>query len=29
VYWFTSNLMAIGQQYVTNRLIAAPAGGVR
>jgi YidC/Oxa1 family membrane protein insertase len=29
VYWFTSNLMAIGQQYVTNRMIAAPAGGVR
>jgi len=29
VYWFTSNLMAIGQQYVTNRLIAAPAGAVR
>jgi YidC/Oxa1 family membrane protein insertase len=27
VYWFTSNLMAIGQQYVTNRLIAAPASG--
>jgi YidC/Oxa1 family membrane protein insertase len=23
VYWFTSNLMAIGQQYVTNRMIAA------
>jgi YidC/Oxa1 family membrane protein insertase len=22
VYWFTSNLMAIGQQYVTNRMIA-------
>jgi YidC/Oxa1 family membrane protein insertase len=29
VYWFTSNLMAIGQQYVTNRMIAAPSGGVR
>jgi YidC/Oxa1 family membrane protein insertase len=25
VYWFTSNLMAIGQQYVTNRMIAAKA----
>jgi YidC/Oxa1 family membrane protein insertase len=23
VYWFTSNLMAIGQQYVTNRMIAS------
>ena len=23
VYWFTSNIMAIGQQYVTNRMIAA------
>jgi YidC/Oxa1 family membrane protein insertase len=29
VYWFTSNLMAIGQQYVTNRMIAAPSGGIR
>jgi YidC/Oxa1 family membrane protein insertase len=25
VYWLMSNLMAIGQQYVTNRLIGAPA----
>jgi YidC/Oxa1 family membrane protein insertase len=25
VYWFASNLMAIGQQYLTNRMIAAPA----
>jgi YidC/Oxa1 family membrane protein insertase len=25
VYWFSSNLLAIGQQYLTNRLIAAPA----
>jgi YidC/Oxa1 family membrane protein insertase len=25
VYWFVSNLLAIGQQYLTNRLIAAPA----
>jgi YidC/Oxa1 family membrane protein insertase len=24
VYWFTSNLLAIGQQYLTNRMIAAP-----
>jgi YidC/Oxa1 family membrane protein insertase len=24
IYWLTSNLMAIGQQYVTNRLIGAP-----
>jgi len=25
VYWFVSNLLAIGQQYITNRLIGAPA----
>jgi YidC/Oxa1 family membrane protein insertase len=25
VYWFSSNLLAIGQQYLTNRMIAAPA----
>jgi YidC/Oxa1 family membrane protein insertase len=25
VYWFASNLLAIGQQYLTNRMIAAPA----
>jgi len=25
VYWFVSNLLAIGQQYLTNRMIAAPA----
>jgi YidC/Oxa1 family membrane protein insertase len=24
VYWFSSNLLAIGQQYLTNRMIAAP-----
>jgi YidC/Oxa1 family membrane protein insertase len=24
LYWFSSNLMAIGQQYLTNRMIAAP-----
>ncbi len=24
VYWFVSNLLAIGQQYTTNRLIGAP-----
>jgi len=24
IYWFASNLMAIGQQYVTNRIIGAP-----
>jgi YidC/Oxa1 family membrane protein insertase len=29
LYWTASNLMAIGQQYVTNRLIAAPARPVR
>ena len=27
VYWFTSNLMAIGQQYVTNRMIGTPRPG--
>jgi len=25
LYWFVSNLLAIGQQYVTNRLIGAPS----
>ncbi len=29
IYWFVSNLLAIGQQYITNRLIGAPAGPVR
>jgi YidC/Oxa1 family membrane protein insertase len=29
IYWFVSNLLAIGQQYVTNRLIGAPAVPVR
>ena len=24
VYWFVSNMLAIGQQYLTNRMIAAP-----
>ena len=24
VYWFTSNLLAIGQQYLTNRIVAVP-----
>jgi YidC/Oxa1 family membrane protein insertase len=24
IYWLMSNLMAIGQQYVTNRLIGGP-----
>jgi YidC/Oxa1 family membrane protein insertase len=24
LYWFVSNLLAIGQQYVTNRIIGAP-----
>jgi YidC/Oxa1 family membrane protein insertase len=24
LYWFTSNLLAIGQQYLTNRMIAEP-----
>jgi YidC/Oxa1 family membrane protein insertase len=26
LYWLMSNMMAIGQQYVTNRLIGAPPG---
>jgi membrane protein insertase Oxa1/YidC/SpoIIIJ len=25
LYWFVSNLLAIGQQYLTNRIIGAPA----
>lgn len=25
IYWFVSNLLAIGQQQLTNRMIAAPA----
>jgi YidC/Oxa1 family membrane protein insertase len=25
IYWLTSNLMAIAQQYLTNRIIGAPA----
>ncbi len=29
IYWFVSNLLAIGQQYVTNRLIGAPVVPVR
>jgi hypothetical protein len=29
VYWFVSNLLAIGQQYLTNRIIATPARPVR
>jgi YidC/Oxa1 family membrane protein insertase len=29
VYWFVSNLLAIGQQYLTNRMIAAPARTTR
>jgi len=24
IYWFTSNLLAIGQQYLTNRLVGPP-----
>jgi YidC/Oxa1 family membrane protein insertase len=26
VYWFFSNLLAIGQQYITNRLVGPPSG---
>jgi YidC/Oxa1 family membrane protein insertase len=29
VYWLVSNLLAIGQQYITSRLIAAPARPLR
>jgi YidC/Oxa1 family membrane protein insertase len=29
LYWFVSNLLAIGQQYITNRLIGAPVVPVR
>ena len=29
VYWTASNLLTIGQQYLTNRIIAAPAGAAR
>jgi YidC/Oxa1 family membrane protein insertase len=29
IYWFVSNLLAIGQQYITNRLIGAPVVPVR
>jgi membrane protein insertase Oxa1/YidC/SpoIIIJ len=29
VYWFVSNLLAIGQQYTTNRLIGAPVRTTR
>jgi YidC/Oxa1 family membrane protein insertase len=25
IYWLVSNVMAIGQQYLTNRIIGAPA----
>ena len=28
IYWFVSNLWAIGQQYFTNWLIGPPQGGV-
>jgi YidC/Oxa1 family membrane protein insertase len=26
LYWLVSNLFAIGQQYVTNRMLGAPPG---
>jgi len=29
VYWFVSNLLAIGQQYVTNRIIGTPTRPTR
>jgi len=25
IYWLTSNLLTVGQQYVTNRIVAGPA----
>ena len=25
LYWLTSNVLAIGQQYITNRIIGKPA----
>jgi YidC/Oxa1 family membrane protein insertase len=28
VYWLLSNVLAIGQQYVTNRMIGAPVPAV-
>lgn len=28
IYWFVSNLFAIGQQYMTNRLIGPPPGAI-
>ena len=29
IYWLTSNLLTVGQQYVTNRIVAGPARPVR
>ena len=29
IYWLTSNLLTVGQQYVTNRIVAAPARPAR
>jgi len=29
IYWLTSNLLTVGQQYMTNRIIAAPARPAR
>ena len=28
IYWFVSNLFAIGQQYMTNRMIGPPPGAI-
>ena len=28
IYWFCSNLFAIGQQYMTNRMIGPPPGAI-
>ena len=27
LYWFVSNLLAIGQQLLTNRMVGTPAAG--
>jgi len=29
IYWLTSNLLTVGQQYVTNRIVAGPARPAR
>jgi membrane protein insertase Oxa1/YidC/SpoIIIJ len=29
IYWLTSNLLTVGQQYITNRIVAAPGRPAR